>query len=275
MREENGERFWCAPANMHRIFVDQVIKECPCTVRVESREEVHHALRVLRLSEGDHIELTDADGSEFKAEIKTAPLNQSADNVMEVLCLEKIEIRRESPVEVTLFQGLPKHDKLEFIIQKVVELGAVKIVPVECERSVARIRDAKDAAKKTERWNRIAHEAAKQSKRAVEPEVSEPVKLKGIHELVSQNGLKLLAYEGAALKPLMEHLEDARRSDDLPRRVAIMIGPEGGLTEKEVHQLSEMGFITIGLGPRILRTETAGLALLSIIQYVLGDMGGS
>ncbi len=260
---------------MHRIFVDQVIKECPCTVRVESREEVHHALRVLRLSEGDHIELTDSDGSEFKAEIKTAPLNQSADSVMEVLCLEKIEIRRESPVEVTLFQGLPKHDKLEFIIQKVVELGAVKIVPVECERSVARIRDAKDAAKKTERWNRIAHEAAKQSKRAVEPEVSEPVKLKGIHELVSQNGLKLLAYEGAALKPLMEHLEDARRSDDLPRRVAIMIGPEGGLTEKEVHQLSEMGFITIGLGPRILRTETAGLALLSIIQYVLGDMGGS
>lgn len=259
---------------MHRIFVDQVVKASPCTLRIVSQEEVHHALRVLRLSEGDRIELTDADGVEFIAEIKTALLNQTADSVMEVLCLEKIDIRRESPAEVTLFQGLPKHDKLEFIIQKAVELGAVKIVPVECERSVARIRDAKDAAKKTERWNRIAHEAAKQSKRAVEPEVSEPVKLKGIRELISQNGLNLLAYEGAALKPLMAHLEEARRNDDLPQPVAIMIGPEGGLTEKEVHELSEMGFTTIGLGPRILRTETAGLALLSIIQYVLGDMGG-
>lgn len=274
MREENGERFWCAPANMHRLFVGQAIKECPCTVRVESQEEVHHALRVLRLVEGDRIELTDADGREFIAEIKTALLSQTSDSVMEVLCLEKIEIHRESPVEITLFQGLPKHDKLEFIIQKAVELGAVKIVPVECERSVSRIRDAKDAAKKTERWNRIAHEAAKQSKRSIEPGVSEPVKLKAIREFTSQDELKLLAYEGAALKPLMEHLEEARQRDDLQRRVAIMIGPEGGLTDKEVHQLSEMGFITIGLGPRILRTETAGLALLSIIQYVLGDMGG-
>lgn len=274
MREENGEHFWCAPADMHRLFVDQVIMECPCTVRVVSQEEVHHALRVLRLSVGDHIELTDADGGEYIAEIKTALLNQTEDSVMEVLCLKKIEIHRESPVEVTLFQGLPKHDKLEFIIQKAVELGAVRIVPVECERCVARIRDAKDAAKKTERWNRIAHEAAKQSKRALEPEVLEPVRLKAIQELTSQDELKLLAYEGAALKPLMEHLEEAQRRDDLQRRVAIMIGPEGGLTEKEVHELSEMGFITIGLGPRILRTETAGLALLSIIQYVLGDMGG-
>lgn len=274
MREENGEHFWCAPADMHRIFVDQVIKECPCMVSIESKEEVHHALRVLRLSEGDLIELTDSDGGEFIAEIKTALLSQTSDSIMEVFCLEKIEIRRESPIEITLFQGLPKHDKLEFIIQKAVELGAVKIVPVECERCVARIRDAKDAAKKTERWNRIAHEAAKQSKRAVEPEVLEPVRLKAIQEFTSQDELKLLAYEGAALKPLMEHLEAARRRDDLQHRVAIMIGPEGGLTEKEVHQLSEMGFITIGLGPRILRTETAGLALLSIIQYVLGDMGG-
>jgi 16S rRNA (uracil1498-N3)-methyltransferase len=259
---------------MHRLFVDQVIKDCPCMVRVESQEEVHHALRVLRLSEGDHIELTDAAGGEFIAEIKTALLNQASENVMEVLCLEKIEINRESPVEITLFQGLPKHDKLEFIIQKAVELGAVKIVPVECERSVAKIRDAKDAGKKTERWNRIAHEAAKQSKRAFEPGVTEPIRLKAIREFLSQDELKLLAYEGAALKPLMEHLEEARRRDDLKQRVAVMIGPEGGLTEKEVNQLNEMGFITIGLGPRILRTETAGLALLSIIQYVLGDMGG-
>lgn len=259
---------------MHRLFVDQVIKACPCTIRIVSQEEVHHALRVLRLGVGDKIELTDADGSEFIAEIQLAHLNQPADSVMEVLCTDKIEIKRESPVQVTLFQGLPKHDKLEFIIQKAVELGAVNIIPVECERSVARIRDAKDASKKTERWNRIAHEAAKQSKRAVEPEVSEPVRLKAMQGLISQEDLNLVAYEGAALKPLSEHLNAFQQQDGNSKHIAIMIGPEGGLTEHEVHQLNEMGFITIGLGPRILRTETAGLALLSIIQYVLGDMGG-
>jgi len=259
---------------MHRIFVSQIIRECPCTVQILSQEEVHHAVRVLRLGEGDRVELTDAAGSEFIAEIKRALINQTADSSLEVLCLEKIEIKRESQVQVILFQGLPKHDKLEFIIQKAVELGAIKIVPVECERSVAKIRDAKDAAKKTERWNRIAHEAAKQSKRTVEPEVSKPINLKAIPEFLTDDTLKLLAYEGAALKPLSAHLEEAGCRNAVPRRAAIMIGPEGGLTEKEVEQLSEMGFITIGLGPRILRTETAGLALLSIIQYVLGDMGG-
>ena len=131
-------------------------------IRIESPEEVHHALRVLRLGAGDKIELTDSQGSEFVAEIRETVMNSAFESAMEVACLEKIEIKRESPVRVTLFQGLPKHDKLEFIIQKAVELGAVKIVPVECERSVARIKDDKDAVKKTERWNRIAHEAEKQ-----------------------------------------------------------------------------------------------------------------
>lgn len=253
---------------MHRIFVEQKIVTCPSQVRIVSQEEVHHALRVLRLTEGDRIELTDADGREFIAQIKAAHAGQDQDSFMDVVCLEKVEITRESPVQITLFQGLPKQDKLELIIQKAVELGAVRIVPVECDRSVAKIKDAKDAAKKTERWQRIAHEAAKQSKRAVTPVVAEPIKLKAVEAELAPESLKLLAYEGAALEPLSAQLSGPFS------KVAIVIGPEGGLTEKEVGYFEGLGFKTIGLGPRILRTETAGLALISIIQYALGDMGG-
>lgn len=220
---------------------------------------------------GDRLELTDLEGAEYLAVIRGAQLSQTSDQdpILLVEAVEKVQVTRESPVRVTLFQGLPKQDKLEFIIQKAVELGAVRIVPVECDRSVARIRDDKDAAKKTERWNRIAYEAAKQSKRSGVPEVLAPVKLKALPELVAEGSLKLLAYEGEALKPLVNHLAGH------PSEVAVMIGPEGGLTEKEIQTLTAMGFITVGLGPRILRTETAGLALISIVQYVLGDMGGN
>lgn len=253
---------------MHRIFVDQIVTSCPSQVKIVSRDEVHHALKVLRLTAGDRIELTDQNGCEFIAEIKATEFGQDQESYIEVTCLEKVEIDRESPVQVTLYQGLPKQDKLEMIIQKAVELGAVRIVPVECERSVARIKDAKDAAKKTERWQRIAHEAAKQSKRAITPVVEVPVQLKAIEAQLEPESLKLLAYEGAALEPLSSQLS---RSCD---KVSIVIGPEGGLTEKEVARLEMLGFKTIGLGPRILRTETAGLALISIIQYALGDMGG-
>lgn len=248
---------------MHRILLDQKILECPSRVRIDSKEEVHHAVRVLRLVPGDQIELSDSEGREVLSVIRSVD-----HGLLELECLSFREIRRESAVKVTLYQGLPKHDKLEFIIQKAVELGAVKIVPVVCERSVAKIRDDQDASKKTERWNRIAHEAAKQSKRTIEPEVGKPVSLKHLAALSETSALKLLAYEGAFNKPLATHLETPVQD------VSIFVGPEGGLTEREVQFLESVGFKTVGLGPRILRTETAGLAMLAIVQFALGDMGG-
>jgi 16S rRNA (uracil1498-N3)-methyltransferase len=249
---------------MHRIIINQWITDDASVIRIDQPQEVHHALRVLRLSEGDQVELWDEHGREFVAEI----ISIQRDSYFEVKCIEMRDIKRESPVQVILFQGLPKQDKLEWIIQKAVELGAVKIVPVECERSVARIRDDKDAVKKAQRWNRIAYEAAKQSKRTIEPEVTRPVRIEQVKALSENSELKLAAYEDALQMPLRDVIQQAAHS------VSIFIGPEGGLTENEIERLNTMGFKTVGLGPRILRTETAGMALLAIVQYVLGDMGG-
>lgn len=253
---------------MHRLFTEGLPAENASVIRIENAQEVHHALRVLRLSEGDSVELWDAEGREFIAEI----INVQKDQYFDVKCLTQNNIQRESSVQITLFQGLPKQDKLEWIIQKAVELGAVRIVPVECERSVARIRDEKDAAKKVERWKRIAYEASKQSKRTIEPEVTIPIRLEQVRAFSETTTLKLVAYEDAFQTPLRNVIQSAQAQG--ATSVSIFVGPEGGLTASEVDLLGAMGFKPIGLGPRILRTETAGLSLLSIIQYALGDMGG-
>jgi RNA methyltransferase, rsmE family len=180
--------------------------------------------------------------------------------------IESME-QRELPVNITLLQGIPKSDKLEMIIQKSVELGVSEIIPVKTKRVVVKIEEKKQASK-ANRWNAIAESAAKQSKRSIIPKVSEPMSIDNALEIVKDFGVKLIPYENA------DGIEKTRKildSMDKTKNIAIFIGPEGGFEESEVEKIKDSGFEVITLGKRILRTETAGLALLSNIMIRLED----
>ena len=169
----------------------------------------------------------------------------------------------ELPVKVTLYQGLPKSDKMEFIIQKCVELGVARIVPVECSRSVVRL-DAKKAAAKVKRWQGISEAAAKQSKRAFIPELALPLKFSDALRDAENSDIKLIPYELAENFSCTRDIISAISSG---QSVSIFIGPEGGFSEEEVESALAEGFKSITLGRRILRTETAALVVLSWLIY--------
>ena len=173
----------------------------------------------------------------------------------------------ELPSKIYLFQGLPKSDKMELIIQKAVELGVYEIIPMATARAVVKL-DQKKAAAKVKRWQAISESAAKQSKRLLIPEVKEPVKFSEALKLASDLDVRLIPYE------LAEGMDGTRRiiqSVKPGQSVAVFIGPEGGFEEAEVELAKEAGFQAITLGRRILRTETAGMTVLSILMYQLEE----
>ena len=171
----------------------------------------------------------------------------------------------ELPAKIWLIQGLPKPDKLELIIQKSVELGVYRVVPVETKRSIVKL-DEKKAKSKTQRWQQISEAAAKQSKRAIIPEVSLPVSFSGALEMAQQMDLKLIPYELAdGMDKTRELMENAKPGQN----IAIFIGPEGGFDDAEIQAAEAIGVQPITLGKRILRTETAGLTVLSWLIYLL------
>ncbi|ACL76145.1 protein of unknown function DUF558 [Ruminiclostridium cellulolyticum H10] len=174
----------------------------------------------------------------------------------------------ESSLKVTLFQGLPKSDKMELIIQKCVELGVWEIVPVMTERCVSRINTDKDAQNKLARWQKIAREAAKQCNRGIIPNIHYPITFKEAVEMASQAELSVIPYEkesAVGLKNVVARYQGITSG-------SIIIGPEGGFEEKEVKMAEDRGVKKISLGPRILRTETAGMVSLSLMMYELGDV---
>ena len=175
---------------------------------------------------------------------------------------------------MVLWQGLPKADKLEWIIQKATELGVWEIWPVEMTRSVARLGKNDRDAKKRERFSRIALEAAKQSGRAHVPEVREAVSFeKALKRLEEEPfDLILVAWEEEHALPLSKAVEKYRQSHDELKRVLIVIGPEGGIDEAEQQSLATLGAQSVTLGPRILRTETAGLCALAALWTAMGEM---
>ena len=172
----------------------------------------------------------------------------------------------ESNVQVTIFQGLPKADKMEYIIQKNTELGAKQIVPVEMVRCVVKL-DSKKEGKKIERWQKIAESAAKQSGRDFIPKVENSINLQKLLNLIQKYDIVLLAYENEEKNTLKNVLKTLENKKNL--KIGIIIGPEGGIDYKEVQKLLGAGAKTITLGKRILRTETVGLAMASIIMYEL------
>lgn len=224
--------------------------------------EVNHIRNVMRLKPGEEISVSiGGDGKEYRYGIES----YTEDSVLCRLRFVK-DKEVELPVKVLLFQGLPKADKMDLIVQKAVELGAAEIIPVSMERCVVKL-DAGKAAKKAARWQTIAESAASQSRRSIIPRVLAPMSMKEAVEYAKeQTEVRVIPYElqedDGSVKQYLESLKEGQS-------VSIFIGPEGGFAPGEVELAKEAGIRPISLGRRILRTETAGLAILSWLIYIL------
>ena len=222
--------------------------------------DVNHIKNVLRMRPGEKILVSTGGEKEYHCAVSDFPEGEVLAAVEEVTAAD-----RELPSGIVLFQGLPKGDKMELIIQKAVELGATEIVPVEMKRCVVKL-DRKKAEKKAERWQTIALGAAKQSKRMQIPTVHMPVTFQQALAMIAESDVRLMPYENA------EGMEGTRRileSIEPGESIAILIGPEGGIDEAEVEMAMKEKVEPITLGKRILRTETAGMTVLSILVYLL------
>lgn len=182
-----------------------------------------------------------------------------------------MESNSESNIEVTIFQGLPKADKMELVIQKSVELGVYDITPVEMERSVVKLTAQEDKLKKLQRWQKIAEVAAKQSGRSRIPKINNIQSITDICNLSTDYDIVIVAYENEKENKLKYELEKLKASHNENLRIAVLIGPEGGIAPLEIQLLQEKGAKIVTLGNRILRTETVALNVLSIIMYELED----
>lgn len=227
-------------------------------------ELAHHMGKVLRLAPGEQVTVCTGDGMVYLAE-----LEQFSKDSVTGRILETLENQKETDVQIVLYQGMPKGDKLELIVQKCTELGVSSVIPVETGRSIVHL-DAKKAEKKIERWQKIAHEASQQSKRVQVPEIGPYLTWKQcLAQLKEDDGLTIIFWEDEQTQSL-KHL--LRSQNEKPQKINLIVGPEGGLSEDEVNQLREIGAVSASLGKRILRTETAGLAGVAIILYEYDEM---
>ncbi len=224
-------------------------------------DDVNHIKNVLRMKIGEEFNVSNGiDGKEYRCSVEELGDDQ-------ILCTLRFikEDGVELPVKVTLFQGLPKADKMELIIQKAVELGVAEVVPVACKRCIVKL-DAKKEKSKLARWQGIAEAAAKQSKRGFIPQVREVMNYKEAVAYAKDMECKLIPYEMAED---MSHTREVLGGIKPEDRVAIFIGPEGGFEEEEIQAALTEGIEPITLGKRILRTETAGFTVLSWLVYLL------
>jgi 16S rRNA (uracil1498-N3)-methyltransferase len=223
-------------------------------------ETVQH-LKVLRLVPGDRIELFDGCGGLAGGVITALQKTHG-----QVTLLERRQAAPE-PLALRLIQGIPKAHKMDLILQKGTELGITRFTPVYCRNGDV-VPAGNRSSGRTARWQKILQEAARQAGRAYLPHLDEPVALKDLWPQINEELLLVPWEEG--VEPLQKRL-----TGPAPRSVAFLIGPEGGLTADEVEQASQAGFQTVSLGPRILRSETAGIAVASILQYLFGDLGSN
>ena len=243
---------------MRRFFI-----ETPLLAEVVIQgQDARHITRVLRLQVGDKLILVAPDGSTGIGEITNL-----GDEVTLQL-LETVIEEKEAPVNVYLAQGLPKSDKMDYIVQKAVELGVRGIYPMAAEHCVVQYDQAKQKTRR-ERWQKIAVEAAKQCGRAVVPVVEPVASLASILASVDPETIVLMLYEGQAAQGLKQALAERPGKSYL-----LLIGPEGGFSAKEVALCENHGVMVVTMGPRILRTETAALAGVAVVMYEYGDLGG-
>ncbi|WP_129596757.1 16S rRNA (uracil(1498)-N(3))-methyltransferase [Anaerophilus nitritogenes] len=250
---------------MHRFFADENNILENEKIILDDSEDVKHILKVLRLNEGDQIEVCDGKNHDYIGKIISLSKKK-----IELKIIEKKTSLTESNIEVTLFQGIPKGSKMELIIQKCTELGIFSVVPVITNRTIVQLKDQKSEEKKVERWQKISNEAAKQCKRGVIPKIENPIFFEELLKQLYEYDLCIVPYEKekqVGLKEVFKKYKDVKK-------IAIFIGPEGGFEEEEIYKLKEESAISISLGKRILRTETAGFVTLGICMYELGDLGG-
>ena len=221
-----------------------------------------HIKSVLRCKIGEKLEICDENTTRYRTKI----IQITDENV--ICQIEEIDEKTtESPINITLFQGLPKADKFEFIIQKATEIGAKDIYPVQMERSIVKL-DEKSLDKKLDRWNKISAEASKQSGRQKIPHVHSAINFKNIIENISKYDIVLLPYENEKSATIKDSLMKIKEKNNNIKEIAIIIGPEGGFSENEIGLVNKFENVhTVTLGPRILRTETAGLATLAMLIY--------
>lgn len=247
---------------MYHFFADssQLIDDGKKIIITDS--DYNHMVNVLRMKVGEEFSVS------FKEE-ETKEYRFGIESVSDTELIGELRFIKESgvelPAKIYLFQGLPKADKMELIIQKAVELGVYSVIPVSMKRSVVKL-DDKRAANKIKRWQAIAEAAAKQSKRAFIPEVGMPMNYKEAVNYCESMDVKLLPYEQAEgmdkTRKLIEQVQPGQN-------IAIFVGPEGGFAEEEVQYATDLGFDVITMGKRILRTETAGFTMLAWLMYQL------
>ena len=230
-------------------------------------EDVNHIKNVLRLNVGENLQICDIDSSKnYICEI----LQVTAKSVT-CKILEEIQSIAEGNVELHIFQGLPKADKMELIIQKGTELGVSEFVPVSFKRSIVKI-SPKDEKKKIDRWNKISEVAAKQSKRDIIPKIRNVESIKNVCNEIKDYDIVLLAYELEENNYIKNELLKIKNTKE-NYKIAVIIGPEGGIEKEEVEVLENAGAKVISLGKRVLRTETVALQVSSIIMYELENGG--
>ncbi len=231
------------------------------SIYMYDREDLHHMIKVLRLSAGDHVEISDSVKWEYEAEIISLDKDQA-----QLRILDKQKFTTEPDVNVTLFQGIPKQGKMELIVQKSVELGVCSIVPVFMKRTV--VADKGNFGKKTARWQKVAAESVKQCKRGRIPEVSDPVRFPDMMSGLGKFDLVLFPYENEEGTTMKDVLRDFMFCGDHKNAdIAVIIGPEGGFSDEEAAEIVSSGGRSLSLGKTTLRTETAGMAAISMIMY--------
>ncbi len=242
---------------MHRFFTDAGnIYDDKITI---TGDDVNHITKVLRLKQGDTVCVCDKAGTDYTCLIDAIEKDEVATRI-----ISAEPSKTESNINITLYQGVAKGDKMDYIIQKCVELGVKRFVPVITKRTVVKIADG---AKKTLRWQKISYEASKQSMRGIIPEICMPINLSDAIDAISaeKNSLSIIAYENEKERTLKSVLKNNNFLD-----INIIIGPEGGFDETEVVKAERAGILPVTLGARILRTETAPVAVSSAIMYELG-----
>ena len=228
-------------------------------------EDVKHISNVLRAKIGDSVHVCNIDdSSNYSAEIFEIQKES-----IKCKIVEKIESEAESKISITIFQGVPKSDKMELIIQKSVELGVKEITPVQMERCVSII-TGKDEKKKIERWQKISEVAAKQSGRDIIPKINNCIKVKDLCNSINKYNVLIVPYEKEENNSFNSVLNDLKESSNENISIGIVIGPEGGFEEHEIELLKLSGAKIVTLGKRILRTETVALAMTSVIMYEFG-----
>ncbi|MCC7490187.1 MAG: 16S rRNA (uracil(1498)-N(3))-methyltransferase [Gammaproteobacteria bacterium] len=242
--------------SLRRIYSDQRLT--PGATASLRGDAANHVLRVLRLRRGDRLLVFDGSGTDFEAEITELRRDQVQ---LQLGSGHAADV--ESPLAVTLFQGVSRGPRMDTVIQKATELGVARIQPVLAARSVVRLDEA-GAGRKREHWQRVAVAAAEQSGRSRVPMVAEPGPLEILVPASVDHATRL------QLDPTGESINAL---GPVTGPVALLIGPEGGLTEAEVRLAADFGYRRLRLGPRILRTETAPLAALAVLQFVAGDLG--